>query len=104
MVQKVPFSWRGDREAEGRQMLDHGMRPDPGWSGGVAMRREGVRTVSGLQWVDGRRPSLDSWHPEWFTGTERGEKMIHTWVCAQDEEQCCPHENSHAECSLQLYL
>lgn len=32
------------------------------------------------------------------------EKMVRTWLCAQDEEQCCPHEDSHTECSLQLYL
>lgn len=46
--ESVPFDWRGDREVEGRQILDRGMRPGPGWSGAVAMRREVVRTVSGL--------------------------------------------------------
>lgn len=50
-LESVPFDWRGDREAEGRQILDRGMRPGPGWSGGRGDEERGckdrARTIGG---------------------------------------------------------
>lgn len=63
---------------EETERLKVGRRCTVGWSWAMVMRREAVWTVLGPQWGGGPRPSLASWLPEWFAGTEGRRKTLHT--------------------------